>query len=369
MRVLFLTNIPSPYRVEFFNELGKLCDLTVLYELEAATDRNLKWNANNNGNFKEVFLNGVKVGKESALSFSVIKYLNSKEYDIIVIGGYSTPTGMLAIEFLRMKKIPFILNCDGGIVKNDHILKYRFKKHFIGSASAYLCTGNNTKKYIINYGGKLNNIYIYPFTSVKEKDIIENIYTVQEKEEIRNKLSLSGKRIIVSVGQFIYRKGFDILIESMKLLPSEYSVYIIGGIPTEEYIELKEKNKLDNLFFVEFLTKEELKEYYIASDLFVLPTREDIWGLVINEAMAIGLPVITTNKCVAGLELIKDDINGYIIPIEDSIQLANKITDVLDNEELLNKISLNNIKLMKEYTIENMAKKHYEIFRDFLGRI
>ena len=51
----------------------------------------------------------------------------------------------------------------------------------------------------------------------------------------------------------------------------------------------------------------------MASDLFVLPTREDIWGLVINEAMSFGLPIITTRKCIAGTELITDGENGYLL--------------------------------------------------------
>ena len=58
MKVLFLTNIPSPYRVDFFNELGKLCELTVLFEREKATDR--EWDSNNNINYEAIYLKGIK---------------------------------------------------------------------------------------------------------------------------------------------------------------------------------------------------------------------------------------------------------------------------------------------------------------------
>ena len=60
------------------------------------------------------------------------------------------------------------------------------------------------------------------------------------------------------------------------------------------------ENDLTNVHFVGFKTKEQLEDYYRAADLFVLPTREDIWGLVVAEAMAYGLGVITTNRCNAG---------------------------------------------------------------------
>ena len=78
---------------------------------------------------------------------------------------------------------------------------------------------------------------------------------------------------------------------------------------------------LKNINFLEFEKKEVLYKYYKAADLFILPTREDIWGLVINEAMAHGLPVITTKKCVAGMELVIKGVNGEIVEVEDFTEM------------------------------------------------
>lgn len=150
-------------------------------------------------------------------------------------------------------------------------------------------------------------------------------------------------------------------------IPSCYGVYIVGGEPTEEYIKLKQDFNLTNVHFIGFKSKKELKQYYMASDLFVLPTRQDVWGLVINEAMAYGLPVITTNKCIAGLELIKNQENGFIVPINNAEILADKINEILGNEIILKKIAENNLKKIKKYTIENMADEHMCIFRRILS--
>src|SRR5699024_5061815 len=108
-------------------------------------------------------------------------------------------------------------------------------------------------------------------------------------------------------------------------------------------------------------SKEELNEYYKASDLFVLPTREDIWGLVINEAMANGLPVITTTSCVAGIEMIEEGINGYLVPKDDVEEIIENVNKILNSDTLKQNMSLNSLEKAKEYTIENMAKKTYEI--------
>ena len=100
----------------------------------------------------------------------------------------------------------------------------------------------------------------------------------------------------------------------------------------------------------------------MAADLFCLPTREDIWGLVVNEAMAFGLPVVTTEQCVAGLELVENGINGYLVPIEDPDALSESLNKVLSSDmEAMGRASLQKI---QGYTIEKMAEAHLAIVQE-----
>jgi len=118
---------------------------------------------------------------------------------------------------------------------------------------------------------------------------------------------------------------------------------------------------------VGFKKKEELVKYYKASDLnFVLPTREDVWGLVIKEAMACRLPVITTDKCVAGLELISDYENGFIVPVERADILAERIEDVMYDERLATRMAEASLEKIRPYTIENMVSQHFDILRKIM---
>ena len=94
----------------------------------------------------------------------------------------------------------------------------------------------------------------------------------------------------------------------------------------------------------------------------MLPTREDIWGLVINEAMAYGLPVITTDRCVAGLELVEDGVNGYIVPVNDAASLAEKMLCVLNGD--MQQMGRRSLEKIQGYTIENMAQTHVAILEE-----
>lgn len=365
MKVLFLTNVPSPYRSDFFNELGKYCDLTVTFEGEKATDRDDKWVGEKSEFYKPIFLKGKRTNSDQFFCPDIIKVIK-QHFDQIIVTNYSSVTSMLAIEYMKLHKIQFWIEADGGLVpKTEKHYKYCFKKHFIGAAHSWLSSGSITSDYFEHYGADKKRIYIYPFSSLRERDILKTPISKVDKQNIRLELGIlennRGKKayegkIFLSVGQFIYRKGFDVLLKAWSD-DKNSRLYIVGSEPTSEYLQLIKELKIRNVYFIGFKTKDELKKYYKASDVFVLPTREDIWGLVINEAMSNGLPVISTNRCVAAMELVKPGITGEIVPSDNVEQLSKSINKAItfcyDQQKVIDTI--------RPYTIENMAKAHYQL--------
>lgn len=361
MRVLLLTNLPAPYAVDFFQEFGKRCELTVLFERNTGKGRDAKWTASQypQANYKEIYMSGIPVGNEGAFCPSVLRHLSDKQYDIIIIGTYYTPTGMLAIEYLNLMKKPFIMKIDGGIPKEDKGLKRRVKQHFIGSAVGWLSSGKVTSDYVKRYGASEDRIYWYPFTSLKGEDILSEPVPEEEKQRIKKELGIKEERIAIAVGQFIPRKGHDVIMRAFSGMDADTGLYIIGGEPTEEYLSIKREASLENIHFVEFKTKEALKQYYKAADLFVFPTREDIWGLVVNEAMAHGLPVVSSNNSVAAVELVRDGENGYLIQGETIEEYNHCLRKIFNDKDLRKGMAQSSLRIIKNYTIENMAAYCY----------
>lgn len=360
MKVLWLTNIPSPYRVKFFNEFGKYCDLTVLFEKKASDERDVSWKKFHIEHFNAVYLKGKSVGVAEAFCPDVLKYLNST-YAHIIVTNFSDLTGMLAIAMLKAKRIPYIIESDGGFAGSGQGIKEKIKKWLLSSAHLYFSTAEEHDKYYLTYGAKKEQIIRYPFTSLQKADILSSPVSRDEKQALRKKLGMKEERVILSVGQFTHRKGYDILFDALHHIDRSIGCYIVGGKPTKEYLQMVQKKQLTNIHFVDFKLKDELNEYYRAADLFVLPTREDIWGLVINEAMAQGLPVITTNRCVAGLELVQESVYGQLIPTEDAVALADSIQIELDN--LSEERSIQILNKIKQYTVEQMARVHMECMK------
>ena len=363
IKVIWTTLLPSPYRVDFFNELGKECDLTVVFLKKSSKDRDFSWFKNSFNSFNGVFLSAKTKHQNQTISRRrLFKSFYDSTVDIRIISNIDNLTNIALMLHLKKRKIPFYIEADGAFPKSGSGLKEKLKTILIHSAEGCFSPGIMCDSYFNRY--KAKKVFRYPFTSVKKSDIVEKPISTAEKELLRSERNICYKKVIISVGQFIPRKGFDILLEAINLIQNnDIGVYIIGGDAPKNYLDYVEQHSLKNVHFINFLNKKELFQYYKLSDLFVLTTREDIWGLVLNEAISCGLPIISSNKCGAAFELIKN--NGMIIDIGDLNGICQSILKFLANDNNIS-CSNNSLAIARENTLEKMVEKHIQIFEGIL---
>ena len=347
--ILYITNLPAPYKINYFNELGKYTDLTVVFERSTAKNRNAAWTSFDSVcNFNAVFLSGINFGNEMCVDISIVKVLAQYRNSLVFLNGYSSPTEMLAIQYMKVHKIPFVLVCDGLLVKKEPSIVKRLKRALINSASYWMSSGRETDTALINHGADLSRIYRYPFSSIRKSDIAKIPYC---RAHYKRAIGCKSTRMILYVGQMIQRKGIDLLLEAVKNINIDFQLYMIGDrCPFSD----------QRVVNIGFLNQSELKNYYMAADLFVLPSREDIWGLVINEAMGYGVPVVATDRCGAALEMIKNGYNGAIVPANNVAALQEKIVSILQ-EDGSEAYMYDAIRTAQSYTIEKMAERTWEI--------
>lgn len=370
INVLYICNFESPYRIDFWNELTKYCNVTVLFtetkEQQAkGQNRDLKWFKSNNYLFESALLRQLKLPFHKHICLDVRKYVLSRKFDIIVFHPYSPLSCVYGIFLCITHRIPYMISSDGGFAKSGKGLKEKFKCFLISHAEGVLSTARATDEYLMFYGVKRDNIYRYTLTSIKRSDILEKEITKDDKKNIRKQLGIEGDRIIISVGRIIPIKAFDTLVKVMSKFREDYSLYIIGGTENDELRKIREDNNISNIHYVDFVGKKELSEYYRAADVFVMTTRGDTWGLVINEALANGLPVISSNKCIAATELVKDGFNGYIFEVDDIEALEKAIIQFFEEGT---KMSRNALESIQKITIEEMASNHRHIFEKVLRK-
>lgn len=366
-KVIFCTNLPSPYRVDFFNEFGKYCDLTVLYERHSSAERNAAWKGTGAHNFNEIYLKLKPVGVDRSKGSALKNYIKEHVADVLIFTNYVSKATIEAIIWCRLHGRKYFIEYDGGFNKKDSFAKGLLKKFLLKGAEGHLTTADEHIKYLKSLGIDKSKIHKYPFTSISEKDIAEaNTLTANGRNYFKQKLAISEQKMILTIGRFSYDrgygKGYDVLMRLAERLGPSVGVYIIGDEPTQEFIDWKAERGLKQVHFVPFKSKKELADYYGAADLFMMLSRGDVWGLVINEAMAFGLPIITSDKCIAGLELVSNGENGHIVDIEDRDLVEDKTKQLLKDEDLLVEMGKNSYLKILKYTIETMATSHQSIF-------
>ncbi len=365
MKILWLFNHPAPYKVDFFNELGKKVDLTVIFERPTESDRGNSFYHSKPKNFKTVFLKHLNLGIRNNIAFGAKKYLRKhKEYDFIVINGWSSFTEMNALRYLKRKKIPYVFAINGGIIpKKESKAKKRLKDKMIGGADYYLSPDHESEKYLIHYGAKQEAIHLFPYSTVFEKEVLEEPLKEEEKNKIKEELGIKEKEIYTAVGAFIERKNNLYLIDEIwKNVDVSKHLYLLGNGPMKnEYLEEISKNHLQNVHILPFQNKETVLKFLSISEASLFLTKEDIYGHVLNESLSQGTPVIASDRSNSAKNLISQGKNGYIFSLEQRDEIINAI-----NKPVSEDMRRNAIATAKENTIEKMSDSHLSFFSSII---
>lgn len=192
-------------------------------------------------------------------------------------------------------------------------------------------------------------------------------FSREEKERFKRRHGLQ-ERVLLSVGQFIERKGFEDLLTAYGTLDNgKTSLVLIGGGPLKErYERIIREKKLRNVHLLGFMEADSLTSFYRCADVFVMPTRYDIWGLVLNEALVFGLPIVTTCGAGAAYSLVEHDVNGFVTAVGDSDNFARCCRTLLRDESLRQRFAAAALRKAEDYTVGRMAERHLEIFEIML---
>jgi glycosyltransferase involved in cell wall biosynthesis len=323
MKVFWLFNHPAPYKVDFFNELGKEVELDVYFERASEKSRNRTFYSESPLSFSCHICSSFCWGEGNNYTREPIKALKKNHYDIIVLNGWRTLTEQRAIAFCKRHHLDYVFWINGGIIKsNESSLVRKIKKHYIKGASSYFSPDSNSSAYLVHYGADKDKIIIYPYSSIYEKDLVTAPLSKESKLALRKKLGLKGERIFISVGQFIERKNYKELISLFAKMDKEDVLYIMGeGSQKEEYEKLIDSLGLVNVHLLPYKPHNEVLEYFRAADCFVFFSKEDIYGHVVNEALSQALPVVSSKSVNAATHLLNNGENGFLIDLGNEEQI------------------------------------------------
>lgn len=151
----------------------------------------------------------------------------------------------------------------------------------------------------------------------------------------------------------------DVAVKAARRNPSLHYTFVGMGKRTQLFINELQIDELKNVEVIPFLSPDELAEYYKTYSLLVLPSRQECWGLVINEAASYGMPIVSTWGSGAAVEFLADEYPQYLAQPNNAEDLYCKIIKVLkaDNQEYTQFLK----RKSKDYSIERMVKEHCKV--------
>lgn len=353
-KVLVLHNIVAPYRLPLFEELAKKFNLLVLFLQEndnrrlwdtSLNDKKFKWE-----NIASPYINIFS----KRLTFPRVKQLNrliNKHEIIILTTDAPNILIMLYAYFISSiygKKIIVWSSLRKGYFINSYNdLPSRIIKFVFGfiykKASSFIAYGVDAKKYLISKG--IDSKIIFIGTQC----------LLIDSSPTKNKSNLNPEKIkVITVGYLNKLKGIDILIKAFRLIENDnISLSIVGKGNMEE--DLKKISKGDKrIKFIGYIDGNEKYEKYKNSDIFVMPSYMDAWGLVVNEAMYFSLPIIISSGVACSKELVRD--NGYIFPSGNVEALKYYLNLLIENDKLRLSMGNNSAKIIPKYSIKYSAQ-------------
>ncbi len=292
--------------------------------------------------FPRIFANG------SWLLFNpgIIMEIFKERYDAVLIHGYVSPTNWLAFLSARLKGIPIIFRGESHLLNHRAWWKRIFKQIFLSQLfkriSSFLPIGSLNKAYYQYHGVPNEKMFLTPY-AVDNEFFSNRFKTLNGKrEQLKTEMGVAvDLPVILFASKMIPRKRAMDLLKAYEKIQEriDAALVLVGdGIERTVLEGYAEVHNLKNVHFTGFKNQTELPYYFAIADMFVLPSIDEPWGLIINEAMNFGLPIVTTEVVGAAPDLVKNGRNGFVYPVGDIEKLANCLLKLLQSPELMEKM-------------------------------
>ena len=365
-RLVILTEIIAPYRIPVFNALARHAGLDLHVIFLAETDETLRqWRVYKD----EIFFSHQvlpswrwRAGKNSFLiNRGLWSALNKVSPEVIICGGYNYAASWESLLWARRHRVPFVLwsESNGHDTRGGRAWVESLKTYFLRHCDRFVVPGKASFEYLKTLGSPAESILTAPNAVDNSLFAAQAENTRLHAPEFREKLGLPF-RFILFVGRLVPEKGvFDLLDAYAKLessLRSEVGLVFAGdGASKEELTQRAKRIGPGAVYFPGFVQREDLAGLYALAETLVLPTHSDPWGLVVNEAIACGLPIIVSSVAGCSGDLVEDGWNGYVVPPRDAEKLSVAIDSLVRQPELEQQMSTRSSERIRNHSPEACA--------------
>jgi glycosyltransferase involved in cell wall biosynthesis len=359
--LVILTEIISPYRIPLFNALAQRGEVDLHVIFLAETDPELRqWQIHKEEiEFSYQILPSWRrrFGRYNALlNRGVGGALAKAAPDVVLCGGYNYAASWQALFWARIHKIPFVLWSESNVQdqRRGHVLVEFLKAKFLDRCSGFVVPGRSALEYLRAH--KVTEDAIFAAPNAVDNDLFATAAAAarQDATNLRREFALPA-RYFLFVGRLVREKGvFELLSAYARLDESvrqQIGLVLVGDGAFRPQLELEAASISPGVIrFAGFAQREHLAIYYALAEMMILPTYTDTWGLVVNEAMACGLPVIVSQVAGCAPDLVRENWNGMLVEPRDVSSLTSAMRRLADQPELRATMGANSMQLISRYS-------------------
>jgi glycosyltransferase involved in cell wall biosynthesis len=288
------------------------------------------------------------------------------KHSAMMITAYDTLYQWTAITAAWRQKLPCIYR--GEVIDNPlpprpwyrSLIREALYRVFYPRCAAIMPIGRHARAHFLKHGVPENKLFDAPYCV--DSDFFERqaAYFLPQRDAIRAEFSSGDPvRIILFSGKLIARKNPLLLYDAVRRLPDaqRYQLLYLGD--GEQRWDLERRAMQaggPTVRILGFKNQTEMGRYYAAADLFVLPSWREEWGLVVNEALHFGLPVIVADRVTCHHDLVRNNETGLIFPAGDEKALSRCIAQITSDTVGTARMRARARELMREYTVEAAAR-------------
>jgi len=366
-RVVVLTEIIAPYRIPVFNALAVLPEIDLHVIFLSETDPSLRqWHVYKDEiKFSYEVLPGWRrrLGKYNCLlNWRVGKSLQRAHPELVVCGGYSYLAAWRAAAWTRQNEVPLLLWSESTALdaRRHRRPVEAMKRKFCKMCVAFVAPGTAARNYLISLGAPECAIFLAPNAVDVDFYARAAARARQCVGEIRSRYSLPA-RYFLFVGRLVREKGVLDLLEAYSALDeatrSQVGLVFAGDGAARSQLRSRAAGiRAGMVRFAGWLHREQIPEIYALADALVFPTYSDPWGLVVNEAMACGLPVLVSEAAGCVPDLVENCGNGLRLPVGDVKALVQAMQNLSSNSELRLRMGTQSGERIRAYTPEACAQ-------------
>ena len=365
-RAVILTEIIAPYRIPVFNALAARYDIDLHVIFLSENDPGLRqWHVYKNEinfSYEVLAARRHRVGHYNLLlNTGLDAALLRARPQAIVTGGYNYLASWQAAWWAKRHRVPLLLWSESNAAdqRGQSAPAEFLKRRFIGMCRAFLAAGKASRDYLIELGASPNLVFIAP-NAVDVRMYSTAAANAREHAAELRAAHLLPERYFLFVGRLVEEKGVFDLLAAYAALHSRIRAHIglvfVGeGAARAELERRSSQLSPDSVRFSGWLHRERISELYALAEALVLPTHSDTWGLVVNEAMACGLPIIASNVAGCVADLVRVPQNGFTFPRGDVASLAALMANLAEHPDLARAMGDQSLVMIQSHTPEACA--------------